>query len=137
MARELKKPRFNMIVLITFGATAMALAAIGTYGLLAYLVSERRRELAIRVALGAQRRTIAGHVLRYGLVLAGAGVAIGIAASLAVGRLMATAVVGVTPRDPATIAAAAAVMLAVAAAACLIPARRASRADPAVVLSAD
>ena len=137
MSRELKKPRFNMMVLITFGATALALAAIGTYGLLAYLVSERRRELAIRMALGAQRRVIVGHVLRYGLVLAGAGVAIGVVASIALGKVMSTTVVGVTPRDPATIVGAAAIMLAVATAACLIPARRASRADPAGVLSAD
>jgi predicted permease len=137
MARTLTRPRFNMIVLVTFGATALALAAIGTYGLLAYLVSERRRELAIRVALGAQRTTIVGHVLRYGLVLAGAGVTAGIIAALALGKLMSTAVVGVTPRDPPTLAAAAIVMLIVATAACAIPALRASRSDPAVVLSAD
>jgi predicted permease len=137
MSRELKKPRFNMVVLITFGATALALAAIGTYGLLAHLVSERRRELAIRVALGAQRRTITGHVLRYGLVLAGSGVTIGVVAALGLGKVMSTAVVGIAPRDPATLAGAAVVMMAVAAAACLIPARRASRADPAAVLSAD
>jgi ABC-type antimicrobial peptide transport system permease subunit len=137
MGRTLKKPRFNMIVLVTFGATALALAAIGTYGLLAYLVSERRRELAIRMALGAQRSSIVGAVLRYGLVLAGAGVMGGLLTALALGKLMSTTVVGVRPRDPATLAAAAIVMLLVATAACLIPALRASRSDPAAVLSAD
>jgi putative ABC transport system permease protein len=137
MARELKRPRFNMIVLVTFGATALSLAAIGTYGLLSYLVSERKRELAIRMALGARRTTILGQVLRYGLVLAAAGVTAGLIAALALGKLMSTAVVGVTPRDPRTLIAAAIVMVLVAVAACALPALRASRSDPALVLSAD
>jgi putative ABC transport system permease protein len=137
MGRELKTPRFQMLLLLTFGASALLLAAVGTYGLFAYMVARRRRELGIRIALGAGSRQILAAVLRDGLLLAGAGVAAGIAASVALSRVMRGMVAGITTLDPASLLASAVVLLAIALLACLGPARRASKVDPAVTLVAE
>ncbi len=117
-----------------FAILALVLACIGLYGLLSYEVARRTRELGIRMALGAQRTNLMRLVVRQGLVLALVGAIIGIGASMAVTRLMASMLYGVRPNDPATFAAVSILMLLVAFAACAIPARRAMRVDPMVAL---
>jgi predicted permease len=117
-----------------FGGLALLLAAIGLFGLMSYNVSRRTSEIGIRMALGAQRGDVLGMVLRESMLLVGIGVAAGLAAAIAAGRFVAAFLFGLEPRDPATIAAATAVMIAVAALAGYLPARRASRVDPMVAL---
>jgi predicted permease len=113
-----------------FGALALALASVGLSGVLAFAVSTRSRELGIRVALGATRGGIVAMVVGEGMRLAGAGVLIGLALSWGATRFLQRLLLGVSPTDPATIAAVSGLLLAVAAAACLVPARRAALADP-------
>jgi putative ABC transport system permease protein len=137
MDLQLKTPRFQMLLLLTFGASALLLAAVGTYGLFAYMVARRRRELGIRIALGAGARQIVRAVLREGIVLAAIGVTAGIGASIALSRVMRGMVAGITTLDPVALMASALVLLAVALLACLGPARRASKVDPAVTLVAE
>jgi predicted permease len=117
-----------------FGGLALLLAAIGLFGLMSYNVSRRTSEIGIRMALGAQRGDVLGMVLRESMLLVGIGVAAGLAAAIAAGRFVAAFLFGLEPRDPATIAVATAVMIAVAALAGYLPARRASRVDPMVAL---
>jgi predicted permease len=133
----LRRPRFNMLLLGAFGLTAMLLAGIGTYGLLAYHVSQRGREMAIRLALGAPPRQIAALVLRYGLSLAGAGLTIGVGGALLAGRSVSSLVQGVSPADPVTLVGAVTLLGAVTALACLVPAWRASHAEPAITLTGE
>ena len=116
------------------GALALVLAAAGVYGVLAYAVTRRTREIGIRMALGADRRAVQGLVLRQGMALAGLGIAAGSAVALALTRFVASYLHGVSPTDPVTFALVAAVLAGAAAAACLIPSRRAARIDPAVAL---
>lgn len=137
MGRALARPRFNMVLLLAFGLTALTLAAIGTHGLLAYQVSQRRRELGIRLALGARRRQIVGAVLRQALRLAAIGIVAGLLGALALGRTVASLAPGVSPSDPVTLLGGAAVLAVVATASALLPALRASRVDPAITLSAE
>ena len=134
---ELTSPRFDMLLLIVFAIAALALSAVGTYGLFAYLVSRRTRELGIRLALGAAPNQNVRAVLRDGLRLAGGGVAIGAVGAVLVSRVLRGMVAGVAPIDPITLALSAFVLLAVAAAACLAPAQRAGAVDPVVTLSAE
>ena len=131
--------RFGATVLGGFAALALALAALGLYGVLAYVVAQRGREIGIRSALGAGARELAGLVVGDGARLAAGGLALGVALSLALGRVLASQLYGVVPRDPAeeTILAGAAALGAVALAASWLPARRAARVDPAVVLRAE
>jgi predicted permease len=117
-----------------FAVLAMALACIGLYGLLSYEVARRTRELGIRMALGAQPRDLMGLVVRRGIVLALAGVAIGISAAIGVTRLMQSILFDVNSYDPATYAGVASLIVLVALAACSIPARRAMRVEPVVAL---
>jgi predicted permease len=117
-----------------FAILALVLACIGLYGLLSYEVARRTRELGIRMALGAQRTNLMRLVVRQGLMLALVGACIGIGASMAATRLMASMLYGVRPNDPMTFAAVSILMLLVAFAACAIPARRAMRVDPMVAL---
>ena len=117
-----------------FAILALVLACIGLYGLLSYEVARRTRELGIRMALGAQERDLMRLVVRRGLLLAIAGAVIGIGASMAVTRLMASMLYSVRPNDPATFAGVSLLLVLVALAACLIPARRAMRIDPMVAL---
>jgi hypothetical protein len=137
VARYLARPRFNMVLLAVFGLTALALAAIGTHGLLAYQVSRRTRELGIRLALGARRQQIIGEVLRRGLALAGAGIALGLLGALALGRAIAGLAPGVAPNDPLTLLGCVVLLAVVAVLGSLLPALRASRVDPVVTLSAE
>src|SRR6185312_6736709 len=136
-AESVARPRFLANLLGVFATVALLLSAIGTYGVLAYTVTERRREIGIRMALGASAHGVLVMVLRQGLTLAVAGLAIGLGAAAALTRVASTLLFGVKPTDPLTFAAVGAFMLLVAAAASIIPARRATRVDPLVALRAD
>ena len=128
------RPRFLTVLLAIFAGLAMALAAVGTYGILSYLVSERKQEIGIRMALGADRRGILKLVLGRGLLLSAIGLALGLAASFGLTRVMRTLLFNVTPTDPLTLVLVAGIMIVVATAACFVPAWRATRVDPLVVL---
>jgi putative ABC transport system permease protein len=137
VAEELKTPRFQMLLLVTFGVAALGLAAVGTYGLFAYRVARRRREIGIRIALGALGRQVIASVLRDGLTLAAVGIVVGVGASFVAGRAMRGMVAGVSAFDPLTIGASCVLLVLVVIVACLGPARRASTVDPAVTLTAE
>jgi predicted permease len=128
------RPRFMTVLLGAFAGLALLLAAVGTYGVLSYLVSERKQEIGIRMALGADRGRILRLVLVRGLVLSGVGLVIGLGASIGLSRVLAALLFNVAPTDPRTLAGVSAIIAAVACVACLIPAWRATRVDPLVVL---
>jgi ABC-type antimicrobial peptide transport system permease subunit len=131
---SLRQPRMVMHLFGGFAGLALLLAAIGTYGVLSYLVTQRRREIGIRMALGAGREIVLRGVVGHGLKLTLIGLAAGLAAALALTRLMEALLFEVSPSDPATLAGVAALITLVAVAASLIPAVRATRVDPIVVL---
>jgi predicted permease len=133
-AESIRRPRLLAQLLGMFAGLALLLAAIGTYGVLSYMVAERRREIGVRIALGANQGRVLGDVLKQGLSLTAVGLAAGLAGAFAVSRLMSALLFGVEPSDPATLAAVAATIAGVALSACIIPAWRASRVDPIVVL---
>ncbi len=122
--------RFTVWLVGLFAAVALALAVVGLYGLMSYLVGQRTREIAVRMALGAGRSHVLRLVVGEGVVLAAVGLGLGLVASLAFARLMATLLYGVAPFDPATLVGVAAVLLLVAGAACYLPARRAAAVEP-------
>jgi predicted permease len=126
--------RFAMILLGVFAVLALVLASVGIYGVIAYIVGQRTQEIGIRMALGAQRNDVLRLVVWQGARLALMGVTIGIAAALALTRLMTGLLYGVSATDPLTFAALALMLTLVAIAACCLPARRAMRVDPAVAL---
>jgi putative ABC transport system permease protein len=128
------RPRFLTVLLTILAGLALALAAVGTYGVLSYLVNQRRQEIGIRMALGADRSTILGLVLGRGLLLCMAGLVVGLGASLGLTRLLSTMLFNVTPTDPITLVAVAGVMILTAVIACLVPAWRATRVDPLATL---
>ncbi|HYU34482.1 MAG TPA: FtsX-like permease family protein, partial [Thermoanaerobaculia bacterium] len=136
-SRAVAQPRFAAIVLGVFALLALALAATGLYGVLTYGVSQRRREMGIRAALGATRAGLSRLILREGLVLTAAGLVLGLAVAAAVMRLMASLLFGVTPFDLLAYTTAPLALLGVAAVACLLPARRAAAADPAEALRSE
>jgi ABC-type antimicrobial peptide transport system permease subunit len=136
-ADSLARRRFSELLLAIFSGLAVALAAIGIYGVLAYMVSQGTRELGIRIALGATQRGILALVVRQGMTLAFSGVAIGLIAAFALTRLMSSLLFGVGATDALTFSAIAALLTLVALVASAIPARRASRIDPMVSLRAD
>jgi len=127
-------PRFTARVLSAFALVGLLLSALGLYGLVAHAVGRRRREIGLRVTLGARPRHIARLVLREGLLPAALGTALGLAGAALAGRLVSKLLFGVGPTDPLVLAGAAALLLAVAALAAALPARRALRLEPAVVL---
>jgi putative ABC transport system permease protein len=127
-------PRFGMQLLSAFALTALALAALGTYGVMAFLVGRRTREIGVRMALGARGTDVLNLVMGQGMRPVLAGLAVGMAGSLALGRALSTLLFGVAPHDALTMAGAAAVLAAAAAVACYFPARRAARLDPAAAL---
>jgi putative ABC transport system permease protein len=131
------EPRFSLILLGVFAAAGLLLVAIGVYSVMAYTVSRQAHEIGIRMALGAGRGDVMRLVLRLGLRLVGVGVLIGIAASLGAGRIIASQLWGVSPHDPAALAAVVGVMVLAGAAACYIPARRALKVDPIVALRSE
>ncbi len=131
---SLEQRRFSMEIVGLFALTALLLAGMGIYGVISYIVGERTHEIGIRVALGAQSRSILRMVLRQGLGLAIAGAAFGLVGALIVAHLMAGVLYGVRPTDPATFVGVALLLIGVALLACYIPARRAIRVDPLVAL---
>jgi predicted permease len=131
------RARFTMVLLVTFATVALTLGAVGVYGVVAYAVARRTREIGVRMALGARASDVLAMVLREGGTLAGIGVALGIAGALAVSRVLAGFLFGVTPTDPAVFVAVPAVLALVALGACVIPARRAARVDPVTALRSD
>ncbi len=126
--------RFPMTLLWIFSALALVLSAVGIFGVMSYTVSRRTQEMAIRMALGASRREVLGLVLREGLGVTLIGVALGLAGALALSRVMANYVYGITSTDPLTFALASVMLIAVALLASYLPARRAARVDPVVAL---
>jgi predicted permease len=129
--------RFSMALVGAFAILALALALIGAYGVTSYLVSQRTREIGVRLALGADASHISRLVVREGMVVAGTGVAVGVVGALATTRLASSLLYGVSARDPITIGAVAGTLLLVSALANYIPARRASRVDPLLALRQD
>jgi putative ABC transport system permease protein len=134
LSHSLVRRRYSVTLLSAFGATAVLLAAVGLYGVLAFVVSQRRREIGVRIALGATARDVIADVLGQGLRLAALGMVIGLALALAVTRLMSSLLFGITPTDVATFAGSALLLAIIAVAASLVPALRASRVDPLVAL---
>ncbi len=128
------RPRFLTLLLGIFGVVALLLAAVGTYGVMSYAVAERNRELGIRMALGAERGGVLRMVLMQGLSVAGTGLLLGLLAALGLTRFMASLLFEVGTTDIVTFVAVPVLLFAVAVAACLVPARRATRVDPMVVL---
>ncbi len=133
-ATALSQPRFTTLLLGLFAALALALAAIGIYGTVSLLVAERTQEMGIRLALGAGRGTILRLILGQGMLLASAGLLLGVTGALFLTRLLASLVYGVGTLDPITFAAVPALLALVAAAACLAPAQRAASVDPVLTL---
>lgn len=128
------QPRFSMLVMSAFGVLASVLAAVGMYGVVSYSVTQRTREIGIRMALGAGRREVFRMVIGQGVGLAGVGITIGLTVALAATRLIANQLYGVGALDPLTFAAVTAGLLAIAALACYLPARRATRVEPTAAL---
>jgi predicted permease len=137
LARSLEERRFTLLLLGAFAAVALALAAVGIYGVVSFAVSERTREMGVRIALGAEPRHVFRMVVRQGLGLSSAAIAAGTVLALAFGRVMERLLFGVEARDPATFAAVAVLLLATAFTACAVPALRATRVDPTTALRAE
>jgi ABC-type lipoprotein release transport system permease subunit len=133
-ANELRPWRIGAALFGLFGALAAVLVAVGLYGVIAFSVAQRTRELGVRIALGARAAGVLALVLRQGVLLAAAGGAIGLVVALGAARLVEPLLFRVPARDPAVLAGVALALLAVAAAATLVPAWRATRVDPAVAL---
>ena len=133
-SRQIAESRFTGWLMAIFAASALALAMIGIYGVMSYAVSQRTREIGIRMALGAARIEVLGLMVRGGMLLVAVGLALGVAASLGLTRLLGTLLYGVTSTDTLTFAGAAVTLAAVALLACVIPAARATRIHPAIAL---
>jgi putative ABC transport system permease protein len=134
ISKALTRPRFNLILLGLFAATALVLAALGLYGVISYDTARRTHEIGIRVALGAEARDVLALVLRQGMTVALAGIGLGLLASLALTRLAASLLYGVSATDPLTFASIASLLAAIALLASYLPARRATKVDPIVAL---
>jgi ABC-type antimicrobial peptide transport system permease subunit len=137
LSGSVAQPRFRTFLVATFAGLALVMATLGLYGVLAYSVSQRTRELGIRVALGAQPGGIVTLVVFHAGGLAAIGLGIGVAVALAGSRIMARFLFGVSPTDPITLGATCLIILLVALTASLIPALRAAKVDPATALRAE
>jgi ABC-type antimicrobial peptide transport system permease subunit len=134
---SLARRRFAMTLLALFAALAFGLAAIGTYGVIAYLVRQGTREIGIRMALGATPERVAGMVVRGGMSIAAVGIAVGLAGALLATRFMESLLFGVAATDPATFGATAGLLAVMALVAAYVPARRAARVDPLISLRSE
>jgi len=134
VAGNAAQPRLNAVLLAAFAGVALLIAAIGIYGVIAYTVMQRTREIGLRMALGAPRRGVMRLIVGEGMRMSASGIVVGLLAALAVSRIMASLVYGVPARDPVTFVSVAVALTIVALAACAVPARRASRVDPMVAL---
>jgi predicted permease len=134
LAETIAPRRLNLFLLVTFAASALALALIGMYGLLTHWVTQRRHEIGVRMALGAQRREVVHLVVRRGMAIALTGIGAGVVGALALTRVMSTLLYDVAPRDPLTFTVVTAALATTALLACFAPALRAARVDPAVAL---
>jgi putative ABC transport system permease protein len=137
LSEETAQPRFRTLLLAAFAGLATVIATVGLYGVVAYSVSQRTGEIGIRMALGADSRRIRVMVLREGLVLALLGGALGVTGAYGLTRILATLLYGIAPTDPASFGLATAAIVAAGVAASYVPAARAARADPLVVLRAE
>jgi putative ABC transport system permease protein len=131
------RPRLLTTLLGLFGVLGLLIGGIGLYGVLAYFVTQRRREIGVRVALGADAARVQGMVVGHGLWLAAAGIVVGLIGAAMLTRFMRSVLYGVEATDPVTFAGVAAVLLAVAFLASWIPARRAARVDPLIAMRAE
>jgi ABC-type antimicrobial peptide transport system permease subunit len=134
MSAQLAMPRFLGVLLGAFAAVALLLALVGIYGVMSFLVAQRDREMGVRLALGARPREVLGLVLREAAGLTGIGVVVGLVVAMALARGLASQLFGVRPADPATLAAAALLVVAAALGATAFPAARAARLDPGKTL---
>ena len=137
LTQSVAQSRFLMRLLSVFSALAMVLAAVGIYGVMAYFVTQRNKEIGIRMALGAQKTDVLKLVAAEGMVLAGIGVALGLAASFALTRIIANLLFGVGPTDPLTLIGVSFLLTSVAFLACCIPTRRAAQVNPVITLRAE
>ncbi|HEY7475070.1 MAG TPA: ABC transporter permease [Vicinamibacterales bacterium] len=134
VSRALARPRLVTVLLLSFGGVGLLLGAVGIYGILAFLVQQRRSEIGVRLALGARPVDVAAVFVRRGLILTSVGVAIGLGGALLLSRYLEAVLYGVRPTDPATFAGVALMLLVAAALASWLPARRAARVDPVTTL---
>jgi putative ABC transport system permease protein len=134
MQQQTSDRRYTTGLLVLFAAFGLVLAVIGVYGVVSYTVAQRTSEIGLRMALGAQRSEILWLVLKQGLGMAGAGTVVGLACAWVLRKTVAQLVFGISPADPATFIAAAAVLIGFALSASLLPARRAAKVDPIVAL---
>ncbi len=137
LERQMRPWRLGTALLSLFGALALSVAGIGLYAVFAHAIAERRREMAIRIAIGAQPGRVLGMILREACRLAAVGVLCGCALAVVAGRWLQSMLVGTAPSDPIVLGAAAVLMLFVAGLATFLPARTASRADPTALLRAE
>jgi ABC-type antimicrobial peptide transport system permease subunit len=136
-ADSLARTSFTLVMLAIAGGMALALGVVGIYGVIAYVVSQRTREIGIRSALGAEPRQLSKMFLLDGLVLSAIGAVVGLVAAMAVARLLSSLLFGVGPTDPTAYVAAVVVTIAAAALASYVPARRAAKIDPIETLKAE
>ncbi|MGH8631250.1 MAG: FtsX-like permease family protein, partial [Burkholderiales bacterium] len=135
--RSLARQRFNMTLIGVFAALALVLSIVGLYGVVALIVGQRRREIGVRLALGAQPHTVVRMILHEGAAMAAVGVVLGIVGALALTRAMTSLLYGITATDAWTFTSAAALVITVALGAAYVPARRAARVDPRTALAGE
>jgi ABC-type antimicrobial peptide transport system permease subunit len=135
--KSLARTSFTLVMLAIAGAMSLLIGIVGIYGVISYSVSQRTREIGVRIALGAPQSTVRGMFVRHALLLTGVGVAIGVGAAVGLTQLMKTLLFGVKPVDPATFGAVALILVAAALAAGYLPARRATLIEPMDALRAE
>jgi len=135
--QSLERTSFTLVMLAIAASMALLLGIVGIYGVIAYAVSQRRREIGIRAALGAQQGELKRMFVRHGLLLAGVGVAIGLAAAAGLTRLMSTLLYGITPLDPVTYVVMPVILVIATVLASYLPARRAATVDPVEALKSE
>ncbi len=135
--RNLARTSFTLVMLGIAGSMALLLGVVGIYGVISYSISQRTREIGIRMALGAQQQAVRGMFLQQGLWLVAIGIVAGLAAAVPLARFMSTLLFGISPLDPATYGVVSLVLIAAALLATYLPTRRATRVEPSVALRAE